>query len=310
MPLIRGSAAPKSIYDDQFTMKYIEARKSKTVLIKKPIKKSRRVMLRQIFDGFDYEGTGDISADDLKKALMFIFDHSEEGKGARRSIRDAKWREISDMVAEIDNDGSGEIDFDEFCEFMTSQEGNKSGKSKKEGGQDVAQLQDLFVNHQRGVQLNSLTHHHSAKTIKDEMNVSESMKCFEFLFKSHMAGFSGEDEETKAKTANDMKSRHYYMTKQQRANMAGGSDNIPPVLVIETVGDTTHNYKPKYAWKYLTIPPLPIDQFKNIIYSFKKKINFHEQYGRQWGKTLIVNGSPTVLSIISQSLANIGIVNR
>ena len=43
----------------------------------------------------------------------------------------------------------------------------------------------------------------------------------------------------KAKTANDMKSRHYYMTKQQRANMAGGSDNIPPVLVIETVGDTT-----------------------------------------------------------------------
>ena len=75
-------------------------------------------MLRQIFDGFDYEGTGDISADDLKKALMFILDHSEEGKGARRSIRDAKWREISDMVAEIDNDGSGEIDFDEFCEFL------------------------------------------------------------------------------------------------------------------------------------------------------------------------------------------------
>jgi hypothetical protein len=102
MPLTASSRNKSaSVYEDTFTMNYIEKRRSRTVLIKKPIKKSRKSMLRQIFDGFDYDGVGDIAAGDLKKALYYIFDHSEEGMAARRSERDRKFREISDMVDEV-----------------------------------------------------------------------------------------------------------------------------------------------------------------------------------------------------------------
>ena len=173
-------------------------------------------MLRQIFDGFDYDGVGDIAAGDLKKALYYIYDNSEEGFGARRSERDRKFREISDMVDEIDNDGSGEIDFDEFCEYMTSQEGGGGNKSKG-GGPDIQKLQDLFVNHQRGVQLDLLTAHSKAKRA-DEMNVAELMKSFEFLFKTHMAGAGAADEEAEAKKLAEASSRRYYLTATQRAD--------------------------------------------------------------------------------------------
>lgn len=221
MPPIRpgGHKGSVSIYDDTFTMSYIEKRRSRTVLIKKPIPKSRQAMLRQIFDGFDYDGTGDIAASDLKSALYYIFDHSEEGMNARRSERDRKFREISEMVDEIDNDGSGEIDFDEFCEYMTSQEGNSSSKSKG-GGQDISKLQDLFVNHQRGVQLDLLASSEQAETRAEEMTVTDSMKSFEFLFKTHLAGSGGPDEETAAKKEADVTAKKYYMTKAQRDEKA------------------------------------------------------------------------------------------
>ena len=178
MPIVKydRSKKEKSILEDKFTLKYIEARKPKQVLIKKPIDDQTKTLLKQIFDGFDYEGNGDISAWDFKMALYYIFDQSEEGKNCTKSERDKKCTEISDMVDIIDADGSGEIDFDEFCEFMTndnssntkkkkgpnSSSNSNSGKegdtkdNKNERGQDMEKLLDLFISHQRGVQLKVL----------------------------------------------------------------------------------------------------------------------------------------------------------
>jgi hypothetical protein len=98
---------------------------------------------------------------------------------------------------------------------MTSQEGGGGGKSKG-GGQDISKLQDLFINHQRGVQLNLLTADALAKTRAEELTVNECMKSFEFLFKTHMAGAGSVDEEQQAKAAVQSASRRYHKTLEER----------------------------------------------------------------------------------------------
>jgi len=61
-------------------------------------------MLRQCFELFDMDNSGTITTDELKKVL---------GKGSQ--VDDAEWDEILD---EVDEDGNGEIDFEEFKIMM------------------------------------------------------------------------------------------------------------------------------------------------------------------------------------------------
>jgi calcium-dependent protein kinase len=54
---------------------------------------------------FDQDGNGSISQEELKSIL-----------GGHNTDNDDKfWR---DMIKEVDQNGDGEIDFEEFCHFM------------------------------------------------------------------------------------------------------------------------------------------------------------------------------------------------
>lgn len=62
--------------------------------------------LKKAFELFDLDHSGSISALELKKAMgSFVGDR----------ISDKVWK---NMIAEVDYDGSGEIEFDEFVRLM------------------------------------------------------------------------------------------------------------------------------------------------------------------------------------------------
>ncbi|CAD5207897.1 unnamed protein product [Bursaphelenchus okinawaensis] len=60
---------------------------------------------RQLFDMFDADGSGAIGNEELKEAILSL----------GQNISD---HEIEALIKEVDEDGNGEIDFDEFCRCM------------------------------------------------------------------------------------------------------------------------------------------------------------------------------------------------
>ena len=61
-------------------------------------------LLNDAFKLFDIDGSGSISVEELKKVL-----------GANSAIEEEEWEEI---LAEVDDDGNGEIEFNEFKAVM------------------------------------------------------------------------------------------------------------------------------------------------------------------------------------------------
>jgi Ca2+-binding EF-hand superfamily protein len=68
-------------------------------------KLDREEHLKVAFEHFDIDGDGQITRDELKKSL------------AKMGISDEG---IEDIIEEVDKDGSGSIDYNEFCTMMVS----------------------------------------------------------------------------------------------------------------------------------------------------------------------------------------------
>ncbi|XP_076365226.1 troponin C-like isoform X2 [Tachypleus tridentatus] len=64
--------------------------------------------LREAFRLYDKQGQGYINVSDLRDILRALDDKLTED-------------ELDEMIAEIDTDGSGTVDFDEFMEMMTGE---------------------------------------------------------------------------------------------------------------------------------------------------------------------------------------------
>ncbi|KAH7693497.1 CRE-TNC-2 protein [Aphelenchoides avenae] len=64
--------------------------------------------LREAFRLYDKEGNGYINVSDLRSILRALDDNITED-------------ELDEMIAEIDTDGSGTVDFDEFMEMMSGE---------------------------------------------------------------------------------------------------------------------------------------------------------------------------------------------
>ena len=87
--------------------------------------------LRQAFDLFDTDGSGTIDPKELRAAMQSL---GFEAKNAT----------IYQMIQDMDKDGSGEIDFDEFLDLMTSR---LAGSDTKE---DVQKIFELFDDDKTG----------------------------------------------------------------------------------------------------------------------------------------------------------------
>ena len=94
--------APDIEENDAFTLEET----LQLVALINPQKKSSRMELREVFQRYDFDGDGYISARDLRNA--YDEDYTEE--------------QINDMIRLTDMDGDGKIGFDEFCRMVTMRE--------------------------------------------------------------------------------------------------------------------------------------------------------------------------------------------
>lgn len=74
---------------------------------KREISESQTVEIRQAFEAFDTDGSGNIDADELERAMKVL------GMSATKE-------EVEKMIADHDTTGSGEVEFDEFLDMMTN----------------------------------------------------------------------------------------------------------------------------------------------------------------------------------------------
>ena len=82
--------------------------------------------IKEAFDLFDSDKSGQIDTNELKQALQNL------------GI-DAKNQTLQNMLADIDKNGSGDIDFDEFIDMMTAK------MSDKDTREDLQKVFDLFL---------------------------------------------------------------------------------------------------------------------------------------------------------------------
>jgi centrin-1 len=82
--------------------------------------------IKEAFDLFDGDKSGEIDTDELKTALKNL------------GI-DAKNQTLTNMMKDLDADGSGKIDFDEFINMMTAK------MSDRDTREDLKKVFDLFL---------------------------------------------------------------------------------------------------------------------------------------------------------------------
>lgn len=115
--------------------------------------------LRQAFDLFDTDGSGTIAPKELRAAMQSLG-------------FEAKNQTIYQMIEDIDKDGSGEIDFDEFLDLMTSR---LAGSDTKE---DVQKIFELFDDDKTGyISLQNLKR--VAHELGENMDDSELLEMIE-----------------------------------------------------------------------------------------------------------------------------------
>ena len=96
-------------------------------------------LLRETFDMYDADGSGDIDQSELKTLMAQLgFDLSNE--------------ELSNMVAEVDVDGNGEIDYDEFVQLFKGTSGGNEGKKSKDTPVYKRKEASLFDNAKQYIQ--------------------------------------------------------------------------------------------------------------------------------------------------------------
>ena len=117
---------------------------------------------REAFNLFDVDGSGRIDPKELKEAMISL------GYTNNNAV-------INDMIADLDKDSTGDIDFDEFLNIFTLQIGAGSGEESRE---DIAKIFHLFDVEKTGyISLNQLKR--VARELGETMSDAELLEMIE-----------------------------------------------------------------------------------------------------------------------------------
>jgi len=100
--------------------------------MKKHVNPSRVLQLRAVFNGLDFDGSGELTLEELKEAVDFV---SKNNDGGPPIFEDPE--KMKQFFKDMDTDGSGAIDFQEFLVGMTS-------TGDGEGSKDNQRMQEAF----------------------------------------------------------------------------------------------------------------------------------------------------------------------
>jgi centrin-1 len=118
--------------------------------------------VREAFNLFGVDGSGRIDPRELKEAMISL------GYTNNNAV-------ISDMIADLDKDCTGDIDFDEFLRVFTFQIGDGSGNESRE---DIAKIFNLFDVEKTGyISLNQLKR--VARELGEAMSDAELLEMIE-----------------------------------------------------------------------------------------------------------------------------------
>ena len=106
--------------------------------------------IKEAFDLFDSNKSGSIDTEELKQALQSL------------GI-DAKNQTLTNMIADIDKNNNGDIDFDEFIDMMTAK------MSDKDTREDLRKVYELFLGDDEGADGIEIKH---LKRVAKELNES------------------------------------------------------------------------------------------------------------------------------------------
>lgn len=150
---------------EEIAFQIIELAAAKMDLMKKPAARRPGLNddeveeLRQAFDLFDTDGSGTIDPKELRAAMQSLG-------------FEAKNQTIYQMIKDIDKDDSGEIDFDEFLQLMTTR---LAGSDTKE---DIQKIFELFDDDKTGyISLQNLKR--VAQELGENMDDAELLEMIE-----------------------------------------------------------------------------------------------------------------------------------
>lgn len=138
--------------------------------MKKHVNPSRVLQLRAVFNGLDFDGSGELTLEELKEAVDFV---SKNNDGGPPIFEDPE--KMKQFFKDMDADGSGAIDFQEFLVGMTS-------TGDGEGSKDNQRMQEAFykfaTQHRRTQILNEV----NDDDISDLSRYAQMKNLFEIKF--------------------------------------------------------------------------------------------------------------------------------
>jgi Ca2+-binding EF-hand superfamily protein len=180
------------------SIRWMNRRRPLSQTISKPshIPPHQASQLREMFDGLDFDGGGEIDLKEFKDAIAYVSEHSTVGTNA--ILGDPK--NVTAIFRAMDADGSGTVDFDEFVLAMTA---DNNSNSSSGGPTDLSKLRSTFYDFANVHRRQNMLEVIKDKTSSDRVKFQEFERLFEVQY------FSAEEinlsvEEQVAKTTKEV----------------------------------------------------------------------------------------------------------